>query len=154
VTAFRVRPGLPSDGEKIALLCHALWPEASCKEHLEEILPILSGKSPGMLPAVIFVAETGPGQIAGFLAAGLRSHADGCDVRHPVGFIEGWFVAEGQRRNGAGKQLLAAAENWARGQGCVEMASDTWIDSSLSQRVHEALQYEVVDRCVHYRKKL
>jgi len=24
----------------------------------------------------------------------------------------------------------------------------------LSQRVHEALGYEVVDRCVHYRKRL
>jgi aminoglycoside 6'-N-acetyltransferase I len=50
--------------------------------------------------------------------------------------------------------LLAAAEDWARSHGCVEMASDTWIDSSLSQRVHEMLAFEVVDRCVHYRKAL
>jgi hypothetical protein len=27
-----------------------------------------------------------------------------------------------------GTELLAAAEDWARKQGCVEMASDTWID--------------------------
>jgi len=49
---------------------------------------------------------------------------------------------------------LVAAEDWARSQGCVEMASDTWVDNDLSQRVHEALGYEVVDRCVHYRKTL
>ena len=34
------------------------------------------------------------------------------------------------------------------------MASDTWIDNTLSQRAHEALGYTVVDRCVHYRKSL
>ena len=53
-----------------------------------------------------------------------------------------------------GALLLAAAQDWARGQGCVEMASDTWIDNEESQRVHEALGFEVVDRCVHYRKPL
>jgi aminoglycoside 6'-N-acetyltransferase I len=34
------------------------------------------------------------------------------------------------------------------------MASDTWIDNEVSQRVHDSLGYEVVDRCVHYRKAL
>jgi len=36
----------------------------------------------------------------------------------------------------------------------MEMASDTWIDRVTSQRVHEALGFEVVDRSVHYRKSL
>jgi aminoglycoside 6'-N-acetyltransferase I len=53
-----------------------------------------------------------------------------------------------------GAQLLAAAENWARGQGCIEMASDTGVDNTVSQEVHEALGFQVVDRCVHYRKPL
>lgn len=46
------------------------------------------------------------------------------------------------------------AEDWARGQGCVEMASDTWVDNEVSQRVHESPGYEVMDRCLHYRKTL
>ena len=37
---------------------------------------------------------------------------------------------------------------------CVEIASDATIDNELSQRAHEALGYQVVDRCVHYRKEL
>ena len=90
----------------------------------------------------------------GFLEAGLRSHADGCDPSRPVGFVEGWFVAEVHRQKGVGKQLLSAAEEWARGRGCREMASDTQIDNALSQQVHEALGFKVVDRCVHYRKAL
>jgi aminoglycoside 6'-N-acetyltransferase I len=50
--------------------------------------------------------------------------------------------------------LMRVAEDWARGQGCVEMASDTWIDNSGSQRAHEAMDFEVVDCCVHFRKQL
>jgi aminoglycoside 6'-N-acetyltransferase I len=34
------------------------------------------------------------------------------------------------------------------------MASDTWIDREESQRAHEALGFEVVDRCVNYFKRL
>jgi aminoglycoside 6'-N-acetyltransferase I len=150
----RIRLGVPTDDEQVARLCEALWPESSWQEHREEITPILVGKPRATLPSVIFVAELTDGTLAGFLEVGLRSHADGCDTRHPVGFVEGWFVKESLRRRGVGAQLLAAAEDWARSQGCVEMASDTWIDSSLSQRVHEMLKFEVVDRCVHYRKAL
>ena len=72
----------------------------------------------------------------------------------PVGYVEGWYVAENHRNRGIGRKLLAAAEDWARSQGCVEIASDTWIENEVSQRVHKALGYEVVDRCVHYRKTL
>ena len=150
----RIRLGVPSDDEQVAHLCEALWPETSWEEHRQEIRPILLGKPRATLPSVIFVAETTDGALAGFLEVGLRSHADGCDPRQPVGFLEGWFVRESLRRRGLGAQLLAAAEDWARSHGCVEMASDTWIDSNLSQRVHEMLAFEVVDRCVHYRKAL
>jgi aminoglycoside 6'-N-acetyltransferase I len=106
------------------------------------------------MPLTIFVAEGPDGLLVGFLEIGLRSHADGCNPIQPVGYIEGWYVAEDYRHRGVGRELLAKAEDWACGHGCVEMASDALIDNELSQRVHEALGYEVVDRCVHYRKRL
>jgi aminoglycoside 6'-N-acetyltransferase I len=68
--------------------------------------------------------------------------------------VEGWFVIEAWRKQGVGRALIRAAENWAKEQGCSEMASDTWIDNELSQLAHEALGFEVVDRCVNYRKPL
>ena len=61
------------------------------------------------------------------------------------------------RRNVAtawGGALMHAAEDWARSQGCYEVASDTWIDHESSQRAHEALGFEVVDSCVPFRKGL
>ncbi len=92
--------------------------------------------------------------MVGFLEVSVRSHADGCDPSTPVGYIEGWYVAPDCRRRKIGARLVAAAESWARDRGCLEMASDAWLDHLDSQRAHEALGFEVVDRCVHYRKAL
>jgi aminoglycoside 6'-N-acetyltransferase I len=92
--------------------------------------------------------------VIGFLEVDLRSHADGCDPAQPVGYIEGWFVREEFRNQSVGRQLVQAAEDWARQLKCVEMASDVLIDNDRSQQAHVALGYEVVDRCVHYRKTL
>ncbi|MBV9156135.1 MAG: GNAT family N-acetyltransferase [Acidobacteriaceae bacterium] len=100
------------------------------------------------------VAETGDGRLFGFAEVDLRSHADGCSPARPVGYLEGWYVAEEARRSGIGRQLLSTAEDWARSHGCVEMASDTSIDNELSPTCRKALGFEVVDRCVHYRKTL
>lgn len=85
---------------------------------------------------------------------GLRSHADSCNPSHAVGYVEGWYVAEEFRGRGIGKGLLAAAEEWARSQGCVKMASDAVIDNVLSQNVHQRLGFEVVERSVLFRKAL
>ncbi len=143
-----------ADCGQLARLREALWPESSSEEHAKELAPILSGNACLTMPMIILVAETTDQALVGFLEAGLRSHAEGCDASRSVGYIEGWYVAESHRRRGIGSELLVAAENWARGHGCTEMASDTWIDNEQSQRVHELLGYEVVDRCVHYRKAL
>jgi aminoglycoside 6'-N-acetyltransferase I len=143
-----------SDCDQLVRLREALWPESSAEEHARELTQILEGKAPVTMPLIILVAEASDQLLAGFLEVDLRSHADGCNPSRTVGYIEGWYVAENHRHRGIGRKLLAEAEDWARSQGCVEIASDTWVDNVLSQRVHEALGYEVVDRCVHYRKTL
>jgi aminoglycoside 6'-N-acetyltransferase I len=133
---------------------NTLWPDSSIEEHRRDLSPILAGKPPGTQPLVILVAEANDSVLAGFVEVGLRSHADGCDTAIPVGYVEGWFVSAEHRRKGVGAELIAAAQDWARGQGCVEIASDTWIDNEVSQLAHQALGFEEVDRCVNYRKRL
>jgi len=151
-----IRAAQTADLDQLARMCEALWPRASAAEHAEELRLLLGGKADLVLtmPLIIFVAEASDGRLAGFVEVDLRSHADGCDPSEPVGYIEGWYVAEEYRRSGVGEKLIAAAEDWARGQGCVEMGSDAIIENEMSQRAHEALGFEVVDRCVHYRKRL
>jgi aminoglycoside 6'-N-acetyltransferase I len=150
---FRVRAARLVDSDAIARMCAALWPDASAKEHGREVLQKIQGRGVSTLPVTIFVADA-EAQLIGFAVVGLRSHADGCEESHAVGFLEGWYVIEGWRGRGVGRGLVAAAEEWARGHGCREMASDTWIDNEVSQRAHESIGFEVVDRCVNYKKSL
>lgn len=149
-----IREAGPQDLTDVATMCHQLWPDASVEEHAANIRPLLEGNPPSHLPNVVLVAEEPDQGCIGFLDVGLRSHADGCDPSRPVGYMEGWYIAPAYRRKGVGARLVAAAEDWARLQGCKEIASDTWIDNAPSQGAHEALGFEIVDRCVHYRKDL
>lgn len=149
-----VRLAKKSDREQIVAMRTLLWPGSSTEEQAQELEAVMSTGMPGALPAVVFVAQSDNGALLGFLDAGLRSHADGCDTAHTVGFVEGWYVAPGHRGRGIGRALMRAAEDWARAQGCAEMASDALITEDGSQRAHAALGFEVVDRCVHFRKIL
>jgi aminoglycoside 6'-N-acetyltransferase I len=142
------------DQTKLAQMFHLLWPDATAEEHARELALILAGTPPASLPLVVFVAEDDQGTLIGFVEVGLRSHADACDPSRPVGYVEGWYVTDAWRRRGVGARLIQSAEDWARGLGCVEMASDVLLDNDGSQRAHQALGFEVVDRCVTFRKRL
>jgi aminoglycoside 6'-N-acetyltransferase I len=149
----QVRLGASTDLEVVSRLFFALWPDGLLAEHQEEARAILAGSPPSTMPLVVLVAVADR-TVVGFIEVGLRSHADGCDTRQPVGFVEGWYVEPEHRAVGIGRALMEAAEDWARSQGCHELASDTWIDHESSQRAHEALGFEVVDRCVNFKKTL
>jgi aminoglycoside 6'-N-acetyltransferase I len=150
----RIRLARHSDRNTLAKMRALLWPDTGVEEHLRELDAVLSHPMIGTLPMVILVSEDESGALIGFLEIGMRSHADGCDPARPVGFVEGWFVQERFRNRGVGGELMRSAEDWARARGCLEMASDALIDNEESQRAHEALGFDVVDRCVHFRKGL
>jgi aminoglycoside 6'-N-acetyltransferase I len=91
--------------------------------------------------------------LGGFLEAGTRKYAEGCETS-PVGYIEGWYVDEDLRQQGIGIRLVKTAEEWARYQGLTEMASDTWLENEVSIRTHLKLGYKEAERLVHFMKKL
>jgi len=150
----RVRLARDSDRNALAQMRALLWPDTGVEEHRRELDSVLSHSMIATLPMVILVSEDESGVLIGFLEIGMRSHADGCNPARAVGFVEGWFVQERFRNRGVGGELMRSAEDWARAQGCLEMASDALIDNEESQRAHEALGFDVVDRCVHFRKGL
>jgi aminoglycoside 6'-N-acetyltransferase I len=154
MSAVSIRAARQGDEDEIARLCVQLWPDGSFEEHRGEIESKLRSGMSGTLPCVLLVATEASEVLLGFIEVGLRSHADGCAVTRPVGYVEGWFVREEMRGRGIGKELMRKAEDWSRRQNCREIASDALLDNLGSQRAHSALGFEVVDRCVTFRKSL
>ena len=132
----RVRLARDSDRDALAQMRALLWPDTGVEEHLRELDAVLSHPITGTLPMAILVSGNENGTLIGFLEVGLRSHADGCNPARPVGFVEGWFIQEEFRHRGVGRELMRSAEDWARAQGCLEMASDALIDNEGSHRAH------------------
>ena len=149
-----IRAARLEDCEGLAVLFHELWPRVSAAEHGVEVRSLVEGTAKLTMPIAVLVAEAGSDGVVGFVEVDLRSHADGCDPAQAVGYVEGWYVTEEYRRSGVGARLMAAAEEWARSFGCREMGSDAVIENEVSLSAHVALGYEVVDRCVHFRKAI
>lgn len=127
----------------------ALWPDCPREEHLSEMMDY--GREEGALATFVAVREGGG--LCGFVETSLRPFAEGCNSQ-PVGYVEGWYVDPDLRGQGVGGELVRAAEDWARGKGCREMASDCLIDNDASWRAHLALGYVEVERVIQFKKTL
>ncbi len=145
---MRVRPYSDADWAELLRMSVALFPEYSADDLAKGMREFR-----GRPDAEVFIAERDDGSIAGFVEAGSRPYADGCDTS-PVGFVEAWYIDPDVRRAGYGRALLRAAEDWARGRGYTEMASDALLDNLISHAAHHRAGYEEVGRVVQFRKSL
>jgi aminoglycoside 6'-N-acetyltransferase I len=93
------------------------------------------------------------GIMIGFVELRIRTYAEGSDAT-AVPFVEGWFVDEQHRGRGVGAALVAGAEDWARGLGFMELASDAEIDNAVSIAAHLALGFAETGRTVCFLKRL
>jgi aminoglycoside 6'-N-acetyltransferase I len=151
---FRVRPAESADADALVGFRTALWPEGSWDEHAAEMAGYFAQpRTLGSMPEAVLVASDGDGALLGFVELSRRPYAEGCRSS-PVGFLEGWYVVPERRRQGVGRALVAAAEEWARGLGCSEFASDALVDNALSTRAHHALGFEEVVTIRCFRKPL
>jgi len=133
-----------------ASLRAALWPEADRAEHAREIRQQL--QRPERSSA--FVATDPNGVVVGFAEVALRVDAvNGADTS-PVGFLEGLYVRPESRRQGVGRALVQAVEQWTRSLGCAELASDALLDNRASHAAHAAYGFEETERVVYFLKRL
>lgn len=153
---MNIRQVQKSDSSEWLRMRNQLWysPEKNLEqnlaEHSQEIDKHYSTNDPNL---ATFVIERPNGKLGGFLEASVRSYAEGCTTSR-VGYIEGWYVDSDLRRQGWGKALVLAAENWAKQQGIEEMASDCELDNGVSLQAHLALGYVEVERIICFRKQL
>jgi len=146
---MNIHPVRPEEYPAWLEMRQALWPDAELEELGAEQVEILAEPEQNG----VFMAALPSGEPTGFIEVSLRHWAEGCST-HPVGYIEGWFVREAYRRNGIGGRLIAAAEDWAREQGCSEMGSDAEIWNEVSLQAHQALGYQEANRLVTFSKRL
>lgn len=144
-----MRPAEPRDADAWLSMRRLLWPEGE-QDHAPEIEAYFAGPTPRWS---CLVAVDDAERVVGFVEVGLRGYAEGCSTS-PVGYLEGIFVQDAHRRSGVARELVRAAEAWARGCGCTEMASDRLLENEVSGRFHEALGYEEVERIVCFRRSL
>jgi aminoglycoside 6'-N-acetyltransferase I len=143
------RPVRPEETEAWLVMRMALWSETDEPQHRKEMAMMLSDEE----RSDVLVCQDPHGELFGFAEVSLRAWAEGCESS-PVGYLEGWYVAEHARRQGIGGRLVVAAEDWARSRGCIEMASDTEMTNRLSEAAHLRLGYQVAARVIAFRKPL
>jgi len=144
-----VRPVEKADCPEWLRMRRLLWPAVSLAQHESEMSAYFM-RGDGFLS---WVAEKSDKQLIGFLEASIRDVAEGCDTRN-VAYIEGWYVAPDFRRTGVGGSLVSHAVQWARTQGCKEIASDCELDNEVSLKAHLSLGFEETSRLIHFCRTL
>jgi aminoglycoside 6'-N-acetyltransferase I len=144
-----IRRATAADLPAWSAMRHALWPDCPEAIHAHECALLLRHPDAGS----VLLAADPAGLPAGFIECSVRRYAEGCHSGR-IGYVEGWYVREDLRRRGVGRALLAAGEDWARGIGCLEMASDTQLSNTVSQAAHARAGYLETERAVTYRKAL
>ena len=122
----------------------ALWAEEDHAELAREIVGLAARED-----FAAFGAMTGNGRCVGFVEVGERSYAEGC-TSSPVGYVEGLWVDEDVRLQGIARRLMETAADWSRSRGYREMASDTNLDNTDSQKMHARLGFAETDRIVTF----
>jgi len=145
---FLIRKARKADLTDWLILRRLLWPKTSSAAHRKEAALWLS--TPG---CVCFLAFDPKGRLAGFLEGRARPHIEE-DWREKVAYLDGWCVAPSFRRQGAARAMLGVFSRWAKEKGCRRMLSDTWTERTSAIKVHRALGFKVVDRRVHFQKRL
>jgi aminoglycoside 6'-N-acetyltransferase I len=146
--SFTIRRATQEDKSSWLQMRQRLWPEAPIEYLSFDLDDRLADAD-----YAVFVASRGDGGLIAFIEAGLRTYGEGCETS-PVGYIEAWYVDEHERGQKVGRELILAAEHWAREKGCREMASDTWLENEASITAHLKLGYVEVERLVHFAKRL
>lgn len=129
----------------------ALWPDDASSWHADEIAQFFAGKL--SMPLAVLIAEDETGKHLGFAELSIRKYAEDC-VTDRVAYLEGWYVVPEARRQGVGRALIAAAEQWAHEQGCTEFGSDAVIDNEISAAAHRALGFTETVQIRCFRKQL
>ena len=132
----------------LAELACQLWPDHTVEEMQGEVADFFA--KPDAAFFLAYAEETA----IGFAQCQLRhDYVEGTNSS-PVGYLEGIYVADGNRKQGIARELLSACESWAKEKGCTEFASDCELDNSQSLQFHLIVGFEEANRIICFTKKI
>ena len=143
-----IKTATDQDRSALAQLAIQMWDSASLAELEADFAEIINSDT-----AVCFIKyyENTP---IGFARCSLRTDYVEGTVTSPVGYLEGVFVKEEYRNKGFAKELLFACEQWAKGKGCSEFASDCELTNINSLIFHLSMGFDEVNRLICFKKEI
>jgi len=81
----------------------------------------------------VLLAKSGD-RVIGFIIGSILVEPD--LVHGIVGRVEDWYVEEGYRGTGTGRDLYYELENWFIEKDCDQVISDTWAGNEVSIKAH------------------
>jgi len=143
--AMKIRRARSADAAQIAVLAGQLGYPATAAQMSKR----LQGIKPSSQHAV-YVADSLEAGVIGWVHVSKQPLLE-VEIRAEV---NGLVVAEGQRSLGAGAQLLAAAEDWAREHGCKSMSVRSNVIRERAHKFYERNGYEHYKTQKSFRKPL
>ncbi|MDR0928793.1 MAG: GNAT family N-acetyltransferase [Oscillospiraceae bacterium] len=102
----------------------------------------------------VFIALAGEGAV-GFAHVSLRrEYVEGTQSGTVKGYLEGIYTEASHRNRGIARALVPSGEQWAKGKGCKEFASDCQLTNTDSLRFHLKIGFEEVGRIICFKKDL
>ena len=149
---FTISAVAPADFEDWDELALELWPpeDDSDREDMRKTMTeILNAEN-----QMGCLVRNAAGDAIAFMNLSLRRDYVAGATQSPVAFVEGIYVRAPYRHQNVGTALIQWAEQWARQQGCTELASDALIENQDSYQFHTKVGFEEVERVVCFIKTL
>ena len=94
------------------------------------------------------------GKYAGYMHLSVRSdYVNGTDTS-PVVFVEAIYVLPEYRKHGIGREFIEYAERFAQEKGITQLASDCFIDNTMSEAFHKSCGFIEKERVICFVKNV
>jgi len=148
-TGITYREFQESDFESLLQMGLKLW-----KDFSESELKKLLKEAPSWGTQKIIMAKNSDDKNIGFAIFTIRKEYVEGAKQSPTGYLEGIFEEADYRKKGIAKELVKLGEQWAKGNGCIQMGSDTWLNDTQSRKFHQSIGFWEEEEVVHFLKDI
>ena len=145
---LEIHKAILSESKIVAELFSRMWEDHNLEELQQEFEGDISSDE-----SAIFLAYSDELPVAVAQCRLRNDYVEGTSSS-PVGYLEGIYVEQEYRKHGIAKLLCNECEDWAKGKGCEEFASDCELSNETSLKFHLGIGFDEANRIICFTKKL